>query len=81
MTDPQIYAYYLVVLHAFRYIYFGEFVLKMIALGPCGYFVSGWRQFEFTLLTLTAVEMYEDLYAALRSDCRNLPPAHAYELV
>ena len=40
----------------FTYIYWVEFCVKMIGLGPRGYFCEPWCQFEFALLAASIVE-------------------------
>jgi hypothetical protein len=54
--DTAFYNAWLFASSCFFYFYWGEFFLKLFALGPRDYFNNGGRQFEFTLLLASILE-------------------------
>lgn len=43
-------------MRVFTNIYYGEFVLKVLALGPMSYFADGWNRFDFFLVATAGVD-------------------------
>ena len=42
----------------FAYIYYVEFTIKIIAMGPNGYFGDNWCRFDFTLVTCSLLDQF-----------------------
>ena len=65
--DERNYALYTNALLGFGYIYYCEAALKIVSLGPSGYFSDGWCRFDFLLVALTLLDQ-------IGSDLLPVPP-------
>jgi hypothetical protein len=54
--DAGAYAFYNHGMRFFTTVYYTEFLLKIFALGPFGYFSVGWNRFDFTLVLFAFVD-------------------------
>ena len=69
--DEQIYKVYQNTMDSFAYVYYCEFVLKLIALGPRGYFQDNWCRFDFFLVCASLLDQFA---TELLAEVMPLPP-------
>ena len=69
--------------YPFTAVYVGEATIKMIGLGPKGYFKVGWNKFDFFLVITAVIDLISTAFAhqlqqvsrlhSRRQACRALP--------
>jgi uncharacterized protein YjbI with pentapeptide repeats len=57
-TQPEVLAAFNATLRGFGYIYYAEACIKLLALGPAGYFGDGWCRFDFFLVCASLIEEF-----------------------
>jgi len=69
--DVEVFAKYNSAMTTFAYIYYVEFTIKIIAMGPNGYFGDNWCRFDFTLVTCSLLDQFA---AELLAQILPIPP-------